>query len=47
MERPITRHQEQSEFLYARSVLEMVEIEHRTLKKGSVVLRERNNELMR
>ena len=36
---------ELSEYYYARSVLEQVEIEYRTLKKAHLILQERNNEL--
>lgn len=45
LDRPVIQSNELSEYYYARSVLEQLEIEYRTLKKSHNILQERNNEL--
>lgn len=47
LERPIHRHADDSNFSFGKQVLEMVELEFRSLRKGHAVLSERANELMR
>mmetsp|Transcript_3877 Transcript_3877/g.5169 ORF Transcript_3877/g.5169 Transcript_3877/m.5169 type:complete len:183 (-) Transcript_3877:704-1252(-) len=46
LERPLTQSNELSEYYYARTVLEQIEIEYRSMKKAHMILQERNNELM-
>lgn len=45
LERQVTQEKHVSEYIFARQVLEMLEIEHRGLKKNHAVLIERNCEL--
>ena len=45
LDRKQIQSNELSEYYYARSVLEQVEIEYRTLKKAHLIMQERNNEL--
>jgi len=45
LDRPVVAGNELSEYYYARSVLEQLEIQFRTLKKAHSILQERNNEL--
>ena len=47
LDRQIIQEEELSDYIYARQVLEMIEIEHRALKKAHSVLLERNCELQR
>jgi len=46
LDHPMIQGQELSEYYYARTVLEQIEIEYRSLKKAHLILQERNNELM-
>lgn len=47
LERQVPQEKHVSEYIFARQVLEMLEIEHRGLKKNHAVLMERNCELQR
>ena len=47
LERQVAQQEELSDYIFARQVLEMVEIEYRSLKKAHAVLLERNLELQR
>lgn len=47
LERVVTQDEHMSDYIFARQVLEMMEIEHRGLKKNHAVLLERNCELQR
>ena len=45
MDRPLIQSNELSEYYYARTVLEQIEIEYRNVKKAHMIMQERNNEL--
>ena len=45
LDRPLLQSNELSEYYYARTVLEQIEIEYRNNKKAHLIMQERNNEL--
>jgi len=47
LDRELEQDGQMSDYIYARQVLEMVEIEYRGLKKAHAVLMDRNGELQR